>query len=115
MHDCLSLRFPAEGFHWGSHMVAVWTGIAVALAVFPVAFAAGAWRTRARARAEQRMYAELSHALRRFLGKSFPRPAQQYGTVRREEADEILDLLSRCDQMAGIPPSPQPKPGIDLD
>jgi hypothetical protein len=85
-------------------MLALWTGIAVALGIFPVAYLAGGYRQQVRARSEQRAYAELSRELKRFLSKSFPRSAQQYGTVRREEADEILDLLDRCDRLAGIRP-----------
>lgn len=85
-------------------MAALWAGIAVALIVSPLAFLLGRIWARRRARQEQEAQAELSRALHHFLNKTFPRAGQQYGTMRREEAEELLLLLLRCDQLAGTRP-----------
>jgi uncharacterized membrane protein YccC len=86
-------------------MLYLWTGIGVALIVFPVAFAIGRYVGAARAGREQRALANLSRALDRILQKAFPRSGQQYSTIRREEAEELAELLAQCNRLAGSRPA----------
>lgn len=82
-------------------MLTFWISAGSALFAFAVAFVMGRYVGMSRARREQRALAELSRALNRVLQKAFPRPGQQYSTIRREEAEELSDLLANCNRQIG--------------